>query len=90
MGAVVVRERSRFEWDVVEEGTIREGDKVLTTCDSAGAADAYVKQYNARQAQSAMGSYGMSRAGVTTRVPGCTCPVGGMMLEAIPCPVHDV
>ena len=85
---IVVKKRSDFEWDVVEEKGVREW--VLETHPLEGIAVKRMRELNARRAQEAMGTVGtftIGSAGVAA--VGCTC-AGGIRLEATPCPVHGV
>jgi len=85
---IIVKKRSDFEWDVVEEKGVHA--RVLETHPFEGAAMARMRELNARRAQEAIGTHGTFTIGGTDKAPaGCTC-FGGMKLEAIPCPVHDV
>jgi hypothetical protein len=86
---IVIKCRGDFEWDVVEEKGVHE--RVLETLPTEAMAIARVQAINARRAQAAMGTAGTyTMGGDGARPKGCTCPRGGMQLEAIECPVHDV
>ncbi len=86
---IIVKKRSEFVWDVVEERGVHE--RVIETQPSETAARGRVQLLNAQRAQEALGSVGMYSVsdGQGTRLDGCTCPRGGIQIEAIPCPVHD-
>jgi len=85
---IIVKKRSNFEWDVVEEKGVHE--HVLETHPFESAALARMRELNARRAQEAIGTHGtftIGPAGVAA--VGCTCSKG-IRLEAVACPVHGV
>jgi hypothetical protein len=84
--SIIVKKRSDYEWDVVEEKGVRE--RVLETHPLEDIAIKRMREINARRAQEAMGGFGTFTAGQDGAAPkGCTC-ASGIALEAVPCPVH--
>ncbi len=82
----IVKQRDQYQFDVVEERGVHE--RVVESHPLQAMAEARMRELNAVRAQETMGTAGTFRMGSDARAPeGCTC-VGGMRLEAVPCPVH--